>query len=462
MSAKTPPSNAEAELTVIGSVLAYGERSLTASAGLRCDEFYIPAHRDAWTSIVAANAKPSGLVDPISVGAEVNAAGTEARFHGGWHEWAMATAVKACLPEQVSHYAAMVRETAATRKLIELCMEVINRAYSGAPFQELLDQSRGGVADLENIGSKSGTIHVSEAITECTNEIEDWQRGIRPEMVTTAIASLDEILGEIEGGELVLVAARPGKGKTSLGLNIVAANSLRAVPCLMFSLEMKARKLARRLLIWATKTAGSKFRGDVPMDVWKKITKAAGEFEQAKLWINASVNGLGQIVSEARSWHARRVRPNKSKRGIIVVDYAQLVRTVRAKGGNREQEVAQISGTMKALAMSLDVPIFLLSQLSRESERRGGPPMLMDLRESGSLEQDADRILFPHDEMDPEDRSKWNERRAAKIIVGKNRDGAIGAADVEWVPELMTFLSQTDQQEPGNETQPNWKERGEP
>jgi len=302
---------------------------------------------------------------------------------------------------------------------------------------------------------------VSEAIAECTIEIEDWQRGVRPEVVTTAIASLDEILGEIEGGELVLVAARPGKGKTSLGLNIVAANSLRSVPCLMFSLEMKARKLARRLLIWATKTAGSKFRGDVPIDVWKKITKAAGEFEQAKLWINASVNGLGQIVSESRSWHARRVRPNKSKRGIIVVDYAQLVRTVRAKGGNREQEVAQISGTMKALAMSLDVPIFLLSQLSRESERRGGPPMLMDLRESGSLEQDADRILFPHDDLDPEDKSKWNESRAAKIIVGKNRDGAIGAADVQWVPELMTFLSMTNEQD-SPDTQRNWKERGEP
>jgi replicative DNA helicase len=441
---ENPPHNPDAEIATIGSALLYADRTMANCLGLRSDEFFLPAHREAWTAIKAAESKPSGLVDLVSVGAELKAAGAESRFEGGWTPWAVAAAQRACLPEQVAHYAGIIRESAAARRLIELCMEVCARGYGGAPWADLLDLARGGVADLENIGVQTGTVHISEAVQECTEEIEAWQRGERPETISTSIATLDRILGGVEGGELIIVAARPGKGKTALACNIAAANAIRGVPCLMFSLEMRARKLARRMLIWSTKVTGAKFRGNVDVDTWKKILTAAGEFEQSALWLNARVNQLGQILSESRAWHARRVRPRASKRGLIIVDYAQLVRVTRAKGGNREQDVAQISGDMKGLAMSLDVPVILLAQLSREAEKRGGPPMLSDLRESGAIEQDADRILFPHDNLPPEDKALWNEKRMAEIIVGKNRDGAIGSADVEWIPELMTFRSLTD------------------
>jgi replicative DNA helicase len=453
---RIPPHSRDAEEIVIGCALVYGERAMANALGLRSDEFFAPYHRDAWDAIAAAAAKPSGLMDPVTCEAEVRVLGTSQHFPDGWVTWALGVSTRACIPEQVEHFATIVREAAAARRLIELCAEVINRAYAATPWPDLLTAARTGIADLENVGVKMGTVHVSEAIAEYVEDEDRRARGEQPETITTSIASLDEILGEIEGGELVLIAGRPGKGKTSLALNIIAANALRMVPGLMFSLEMRARKLARRLLIWQARVSGNQLRGTIDLAAWKKITAAAGDFADAPLWINAKINQLQQIVAESRSWYARRVQTQARKRGMIVVDYAQLVRVTRARGGNREQEVAQISGAMKSLAMELGIPVFLLCQLSREIEKRGGPPMLSDLRESGSLEQDADRVLFPHDNLKPEDLAGRNQRRPGQIIIGKNRDGAIGAAEVTLVPELMAFLSATEE----SDARPNWTERG--
>ena len=450
-----PPHFPEAERAVIGSALLYADRALANTAGLRHDEFMLTNHRDAWEAIRAAERKPGGIVDVISVGAEVKAFGTEPRFERGWGPWAVDTAKAACLPEQVSHFAGMVREAAAARKLIALCAELQARAYTGTPWPELLDQARAGIGELETAGADSLTRHIYEPMKEFVYELDQQQQGIKPEIISTSIATLDGVLDGFEGGQLIVVAARPGKGKTALACNMAAANALRCIPCLIFSLEMRMRKLARRMLIWATKITGRDMAG-ADKATWKKIQAAAGDFENSTLWLNDRTMRLGQIVAEACRWHARHVR-GKSKRAIVFVDYAQLIRGASVKGAHREQEVAAISAAMKGLAMHLDIPVVLLAQLNRECEKRGGVPLLSDLRESGAIEQDADIVLFPHREIPAENQAMRNEAGPAEIIVAKNRDGRIGSAAVQWIPELMTFHAATD---PGVADPQDWKSDG--
>ena len=443
MTDKTPPHSREAELAVIGSVLVYGERSMMHALGLRPDEFFFPAHRDAWAAINAAQKRAGAATDPVSVEVEIKSAGVGGGFDRGWISWASTVAATAaCVPEMVEQFATIVREHAAARKMIQLCTELQLRAYSGTAWPDLLEEARAGMGELEACGAASNTAHVYEPMIELLDELDKRQQGIRPELVTTAISTLDDVVDGFEGGQLIVVAARPGQGKTALACNIAAANGLRGIPCLIFSLEMRMRKLARRMLIWHSKIDGGKLN-NADVATWGKISAAVSDFEKATIWLNDRARRIGQIASESCLWHAKRVR-GKAKRAVVMVDYAQLAQAAKQKGRNREQEVAEISGTLKGLAMHLDVPVVMLSQLSRTCEQRGGAPILSDLRESGAIEQDADMVLFPYRDIPAGDQSKRNERGPGQIIVAKNRDGRIGAASIEWIPELMTFKSATD------------------
>ena len=445
---RTPPHNPEAELAVIGTSLVYGDRALAHAQSLRSDEFFMPANRDAWEAIRAAEAKRGGLVDIVSVGAAVAELGTGAHFSGGWSQWASVAMQAAHTPDLVEHFVGVVREAAAVRRMIELCTHVASLGQMGKPWAQVIEAARFGVAELETPGGQSSTVHVSEAVREVTEQIEGEQAGNKAPTITTSLATLDDILEELEPGRLIVVAARPGRGKTALACNIAAANAIRGIPCLIFSLEMSRRQLARRLLVWATKVTGGQMRGNVDIETWRKIAEAAGEFERSKLWLNDDATELGEVISEAHRWHARNVRGQKDQRAIVFVDYLQLIEVITAKGTNREQAVAHVSRSMKRLAKKLKVPLVLLAQLSRKSEEREGPPLLSDLRESGAIEQDADIVLFPHRECPAHDMSKRNEAGPAEIVIAKNRDGAIGVAEVEWIPELTTFRVQTNQPEP--------------
>jgi replicative DNA helicase len=207
---------------------------------------------------------------------------------------------------------------------------------------------------------------------------------------------------------------------------------------------MQAVELAERLIIWHTKTPAASL-ANADLDAHRAVLAASGAFQRSTFWLNDRVTKLETIVGESRRWHARHVKNRKDQRGLIVVDYAQLVTVPRERGSNREQEVARISKTLKGLAKFLSVPVFLLAQLNREVEKRGGKPMMSDLRESGAIEQDADVILFTHREISQEDQASRNDPGPAELIVAKHRGGPIGIAHVEWVPELMTFHAKTSQ-----------------
>lgn len=454
---KLPPHNAEAEAAIVGSALVYGTRAIDCLGSLRVDDLFIPEHRAAWEAITAAAGAKGGHVDVLSVEVEIKRLGAQERFPGGWLTWAMAAAQKASVLETLGHLATMVRETAAARRLIERCAEWQARAYSGSVrWEELLTDARNGVADLELCGGESATVHIYDAIKGVTDEIQrGMDGGEKPLTISTGIPTLDYILDDLEGGQVVVIAARPGCGKTALACNIAEHTGMIGIPSIYFSLEMATRRIARRILASNSKTSTKKLRGDVDYEAWKKIIAAAGRFERSNLFINDAASSLQAITGETRRFHARRVRGSKDKRCCVFIDYAQLAKVLRHKGGNREQEVAEISRGVKELSRDTFSVVFLLAQLSREAERRGGPPILADLRESGSLEQDADVILFPHREVNTEDMGQKNERGPMEIIVAKHRDGEVGSAAVEFVPEWTKFVCRTDAAEPT----PHWSAR---
>lgn len=462
-----PPHNAEAEASLIGSALAYGSRALDCVGSLKVDDFFLPEHRAAWEAILSAAGRRGAHVDVLTVEAEINRIGVAERFAGGWLTWATAAAQKASVVEVLGNVATMVRETAAFRKLIAKCVEWQAMGYGGATmWEDALADARNSIADLETCGAESETVHVYRAFTEVTDEIQNRMvQKSKALTITTGLPTLDYLVDDLEGGQVVVIAARPGCGKTALMCCIAQHTGTLGIPSLVFSLEMARKRIARRMLSAETKLSTKQLRGDLDYNAWIRITNVASRYEKAPLWINDSASELNQIIGESRRWHAKHVRGRADHRACIFVDYAQLVETVRQKGMNREQEVAGISRGLKGLARKTNTVVFLLAQLNRESEKRGGVPLLADLRESGSLEQDADVILFPHRDIKPDELAKKNDRGPMQIIVAKHRDGEIGPAEVEFVPEWTTFVCRTDMPEPERDTRsefpPNWQESGE-
>lgn len=459
MADRLPPHNAEAEASLIGSALAYGSRAIDFVGSLRIDDFFLPEHRAAWEAILAAAGRRGAQVDVLTVESEIKRIGAAERFAGGWLTWASAAAGKASVLETLGNLSTMVREAAAFRKLIAKSVEWQAMGYGGATrWEDALTDLRNTSADLETFGSESETVHVYDVFREVATEIENQMASkSKPRVITTGLPTLDHIVDDLEGGQIVVIAARPGCGKTALACCISQHLGMVGIPALFFSLEMARKRIARRMISAETKMSTKQLRGGLTYEDWGKITKAAGRYEKAQLWINDSAMELPQIIGESRRWHAKYVRGRTDHRAAIFVDYAQLVETVRQKGQNREQEVAGISRGLKGLSRRTNAVVFLLAQLNRESEKRGGVPLLSDLRESGSLEQDADVILFPHRDIKPEDMQARNQRGPMQIIVAKHRDGEIGPAEVEFVPEWTTFVCRTDVPEPPRD----WQTRGE-
>jgi replicative DNA helicase len=294
------------------------------------------------------------------------------------------------------------------------------------------------------------------------DDIERQQRGEKIPRVLTGISTADRVIGGCEPGDLVLVAARPGIGKSAFVGNVAAYCGMHQVPTFFFSVEMMLKKLGRRWISGDANINSNKLkRAEVDLDEWKKILKSGERFEEALLWANDAIIRLDQIIGESRRWHARHVVPRfaksgraDDKRALLVVDYAQRVKIGRAKGDTREQEVAKVPTELKSLAKQLGCVIFLVVMLGREVERRGGDPILADLRESGAFEAEADIVLFLTHDATAGDR----------VIVAKNREGETGVAQCRWEKEITTWHALGSAEDyDGPDTRPsNWQDGREP
>lgn len=464
---KHMPANLEAEQYVLGALL-YDNGAFDRCENLKADHFFEPFHARLFAIIEAAIRKGQ-LADPILV-ADQLARDPAFEEMGGLRY--LADLVDRAPPSaHARDYARAVIETAKRRELIRIAGDLEAQATDpeiDASAADLIEEAEGALYKLaENgRGQSAGVVSFADAVTGAVKmAAAAFERDGGLSGLSTGLIDLDRKLGGLHPSDLVILAARPSAGKTALAANIAfhaarnyayetrpdgTKRTTAGGQVLFFSLEMSAEQLAMRILAETSGVSGDRIRkGEIEAHEFGRVRDAAIEIQQAPLHIDAT-GGLALAKLSARARRQKRM----TGLDLIVVDYLQLVTTGR-RDGNRVQEVSEITMGLKALAKDLDVPVIALSQLSRQVEQREDKrPQLSDLRESGSIEQDADMVLFLYREeyyreraepaQNTDEHIKWCEqmdacRGKADVIIGKQRHGPIGTVTLAFNGELTKF-----------------------
>jgi replicative DNA helicase len=435
VSSRVPPHNLDAEESVLGALLLSRDAvNSVAEVGLAASDFYKPGHQHIYDAIRAliASGQP---IDAVTVADELRRAGLLDELGGS----AGLLELQARTPaiSNAVRYAKIVQDTALLRRLIAVSSEIADMAYSeNDDVTRTLDSAESKMFEVAERRVTDSSRPISTILTDVMENLEDlYERGNTITGTPTGFPDLDELLNGLQPSTLNIIGARPSMGKTALALCVavnVAKNT--RLPVLFFSLEMGHLELAQRVLSIEAKVDSKKLRtGRLEQADWTKISNAIGRLE-VELLIDENPN---VTVMEIRA-KARRVKARTGGLGLVVVDYLQLMSGTGAE--NRQLEISEISRGLKILARELEVPIIALSQLSRNLESRADKrPMLADLRESGSLEQDADVVMFVYrDEVyNPESADKAK----AEIIIGKHRSGPTGTIPLVFLKEYTKFES---------------------
>ena len=448
MNAQTPPHDEAAELSVLGTALVAPGEALPLLSGLQVDDFFVPAHREVWAAFLAVVARRMPI-DIVAVGDELKARGMWQRFDGGWQTWAFSTARHATAPEMAEAHAKIIAQKATLRRLIALCAEVQAAAYSANDLEDALGRARRGVAALELQASDKDSIRLGDALGDVLGVIEQRTLGNVKPGISYGLDALDAILGGAKPGQLILIAARPGEGKSALLEQVLVKAALGGIPGHLFSMEMLLQELAERALSGPSHvSAHAMATGKLTVDDWRDIQGAGGKLAEIPLWVDDRSRHIGQIVGKIRKWHANQ--PG----GLVGLDYIQRITMDQRRGESRDVEIGRVGAELKDLAIELRIPIIAVAALSRAVEKRGGPPVLSDLRECGTLEYDADVVIFPYRDIPPEDQKARRLPGPAQLIVGKHRGGPTGVADVYWNSPLMEWAP-LDDRHPA----PPWQDR---
>ena len=420
---------------MLGGVLLENDAMNVVLEVLSLDDFYSEANAkifDAMSELFRRN-QP---VDQVTL--------REALVHGGklaavgGDEYLLSLTNTIPTVSNIQAHARIVREKSVVRSLIQVCHEVTSRGYGEyGPVEEFLDEAESSIFAVARERARNPYEHVKEVVMRTFQEIhETANRGEAITGLPTGFAQLDKLTAGMHGGDLIIVAGRPGMGKTSFALNVAhnACQSSKA-PVVVFSLEMPKSQLVRRLLGSEARVDGNRIRtGQLLKEDWPKLADAAGTLSELPIWID-DTPAITLLELRAK---ARRLRSEVGL-SLIVVDYLQLMRS-GSRNDSREQEISEISRSLKALAKELEIPIIALSQLNRGVESRGVKdkrPQLSDLRESGAIEQDADTIWFIYrDEVYNRDS---DDRGIAEIIIGKQRAGPTGTCRVRFFSEFTRF-----------------------
>jgi len=462
VSSRSPPHNLEAERAVLGGVLIKPSVFDEVAMALQIDDFFLPAHREVFEAMLAIDKRRQPL-DLVALADELRVRGMIARLEGG-EAYLLALYNNVPTAENVNHYARLVKEKATLRRLIAACAEIQSRAYGDfGQFEEFLDEAETQVFKVAQQNRRETYSAAPDIMEEVLHNIE--VRAAERKAVTgvpTGFTKLDELTAGLQRENLIIVAARPGGGKTSWAINVAVHAAMRKIPVLIFSLEMSKYELMERMLAAEARIDSGKIkRGFLEYSDWKnKIHPASKSLAEAPILIDdSSAISIMEIRAKARRFRGDNRyfpplgptpdgRPPQPPLGLIVVDYLQLARGGGGKKDeNRQQEIAEISRGLKALAKDLKVPIIAVSQLNREVEKREGKPKLSDLRESGAIEQDADMILFIHREDQGDGGVSSTPTSTSEIIVGKHRNGATGSVKVTFIREYTKFENYADEPE---------------
>jgi replicative DNA helicase len=441
---KVAPHAIEAEMAVLGAMLIEREAQVKALDVLNENCFYKTAHQQVFRVMTELFTKGS-VIDVITVAEELKQQRLLTDIGGASY----LTNLSQLLPTaaSVDHYAKLVKEKATLRQLITAATRIVTSCYEQRDdVSALLDQAEQSIFSIAQSKVERGFVPVSELVHDVIETVEKlYQRKTHITGVATGFTELDTMTSGFQPATLIILAARPSMGKTSLALNIAEHVAITdKKPVAIFSLEMSREELMFRFLCSQARVDSHKVRrGYLEKKYWNTLTAAASLISEAPIYIDDS-SSLSVLEMRAR---ARRLAAELAAKGtplsMILVDYLQLMRGL-GKQENRQQEISEISRSLKSLARDLRVPVIALSQLSRRPEEKGreGRPQLSDLRESGALEQDADLVafIFREEMYKPQD---LDVQGKAKITIAKQRNGPTGEFELAFIKEYTKFENLT-------------------
>lgn len=414
---RTMPHDDVAEQSVLGGMLLSKDAIADVVESLRASDLYKPAHETIYEAILSLYGHGSPA-DAITVADELKKRGELTRVGGAAYIHTLIASVPTAANAQ--YYAEIVKEHAIMRRLIEAGTKIAQLGYANeTEVDTLVDQAQAEIYAVTDGNAKEDYVSFSEALEETINEID--ANSNRPDGVygvPTDFIEFDELTGGLHGGQMIVIAARPGVGKSTLALDIARSAAIHhQMTTVFFSLEMSRTELAMRVLSAEGKISmGRLKKGDLDTEGWTNLATLQGRIDSAPLFIDDSPN---MTLMEIRAKCRRLKQRNDLK--LVVLDYLQLMSSGK-KVESRQQEVSEFSRSLKLLAKELDVPVIALSQLNRGSEQRTDKrPMVSDLRESGSIEQDADMVILLHrEDMYNPDSERVGE---ADMIIAKHRGG---------------------------------------
>ena len=434
---KVPPHDVEAEQAVIGSMLTDMEAVISSIEILKPEDFYREDNKLIYTAMVNLYSR-SEPIDLITVKSELESMGKFDQVGG--IEYLAELPEKVPTTANASKYIKIVEEKSTLRRLIKTANEIIELGYD--PTEDLEDIMEGAEKKIFNLmqdKNQKGYTAIKDVLVDSFTNLEElYNRKQHITGVPTGFIDLDYRTAGLHGSEFILIAARPAMGKSAFVLNIAANAALKAnVPVAIFSLEMSKEQMVNRMLCSEAMVDSNKVRtGKLEEEDWAKLAEAIGPLSEAGIYIDDTP---GISITEIRA-RCRKLKLEKNI-GLVIIDYLQLVQGSSKRAlGSREQEIAEISRSLKILAKELDVPVIALSQLSRAVEQRPDHrPMLSDLRESGSIEQDADIVMFLYrDDYYNEDSEK---KDIAEVIIAKQRSGSTGTVDLRWMGSYTKFVN---------------------
>ena len=448
------PQNLVAEQSVVGGILLHPRAFHNVADLVEPEDFYHPTLSAIFRAIIELDiaGKP---IDQLTVAEQMRSNDSYHKlraFNGEAYFGELMNAVVTV--ENLPWHATMVRQKATARRLAEAAQEIAAKGRGDyGDVDEYIDESERRIFEIAQRTQKQSYVPVATILKETIKAIElRYERKQAITGVPTGFSKLDAITAGFQPGDLVIVAARPSMGKTSLVMNIAQNAAIdHKVPALVFSLEMSAESLMERLLCSDARVDSGRLRaGYLENRDWIHITQSAGRLAKAPICIDDSgAPTLLEIRAKCRRWRAdQNIFKEPGQMGIIVVDYLQLVhgRPAGGRDNNREREIAEISRGFKALAKELKVPVVALSQLNRSVESRADKrPQLSDLRESGAIEQDADVIAFIY--RDEVYNKETNDKGVAEIIIGKQRSGATGTVRLAFHNTFTRFENLAERDE---------------
>jgi replicative DNA helicase len=434
---KIPPQNIEAEKALLGSIMIRGEvmHDLVDIVGEA--SFYSNQHKAIWATLFELHSKGTPI-DMLSVSARLKEKGSLEQTGG----MSYLTEIVNSVPSSTNaeHYGEIVQKKHIMRELLRAAEQITGLGYDEeADLHEVLEKAEKALYSVTNKTGSHKFVALKDTLSEAWERLDHLHK-TKDELrgVPTGFPELDVKLAGLQKSDLIILAARPSMGKTSLALDIARKTAVKhKIPVAIFSLEMSSQQLVDRMLSAESQVENWKIRTGHNLSVehdFKAIGEAIGRLSEAPIYID---DQAGNNILKMRAV-ARRLK-NEKGLGLIVVDYLQLMVPTQARGSdNLVQQVTEISRSLKNLARELDVPVLALSQLSRAVEQRGGKPRLSDLRDSGSIEQDADVVMFIHRESDVDAGGRKEE---TEILIEKHRNGPTGIAKLFFDSKKTTFLS---------------------